>query len=165
VRWTPQDREVWDFLNKPDPSPPDVPDRPGWIYVASSPDMPGIFKVGLTTVSVAERMKGLSANSSTPRPLVCKYSIQSEAVDYHEWHIHKLLKPHRHGKEWFRCELSVAVAACHKIIKLEPEPLPPVVKYEMPALPTFSEGHGSMAQDSGSTVKPLFGRKHNLVVP
>jgi len=144
--------------------------RPGWIYVVSSPDMPGLFKVGLTTTSVAERVKGLSANSSTPRPLVLEYSAESKSVEYQEDAIHQELGQYHHGKEWFRCELSVVIAACRGRVELEepePEPLPPVVKYEMPALPTFSECHGSMAQDNGELVeiKPLFGRKHNLVVP
>lgn len=115
-RWSPSRRLEYDILYKPDPSPPDVPDRPGWIYVVSSPDMPGLLKVGLTIVNVAERVKGLSANSSTPRPLVLERAFPSDAVDYDEWHIHKLLKPHHHGKEWFRVDLSVVIAACRLTI-------------------------------------------------
>lgn len=128
-RWVVANRELYDAVYKPDPSPPDVPDRPGWIYVVSSPDMPGLLKVGLTVVTVAERVKGLSANSSTPRPLVLEYSIQSSAVDYDEWHIHKRLKPHHHGKEWFRVELVVAIAAIDDIVH-QPEPEVAATSYD-----------------------------------
>ena len=98
------------------------PDRPGWIYVVSSPDMPGLLKIGLTTVNVAERVKSMSAHSAVPRPLVCEQSFPSEAVDFDEWSIHKLLKPCCHGKEWFRIDLADAVAACRKVVE-PPEPV------------------------------------------
>ena len=116
-RWFASHREEYEALYKPEPSPPKVDDRPGSIYVVSSPDMPGLLKVGLTTSSVAERVRGLSANSSTPRPLVLEYSINSIAVDYDEWHIHKRLQQYHHGKEWFRVDLTIVVAAIDDIVK------------------------------------------------
>ena len=93
--------------------------RPGWIYVVSSPDMPGLFKVGLTMINVAERVKQLSAHSAVPRPLVLERVFTSKSVEYQEDAIHQELGQYHHGKEWFRCELSVVIAACRERIELE----------------------------------------------
>lgn len=121
---------------------PDVPDRPGWLYVASDPDRPQILKVGLTVVSVAERMKSLAANSASPTAFVALASYASEAVDYDEWDAHRRLKSYHHGKEWFQCELAVAIDAIRKALNLAPPP--PRITGE--PLLTFSECHGSIKQ-------------------
>ena len=132
---------------------PDVPDRPGFIYVVSSPDMPRLLKVGLTTVGTVERVKQLSANPSTPRPLVLEFATESDAVDYDEWHIHKGLKAYHHGKEWFKVELQIAMDAVLEVVQNGlslPYPPVPLVRPRTTGEPllTFSECHGHVDNDA-----------------
>jgi hypothetical protein len=103
------------------------PDIPGFIYVVSSPDMPGLLKVGFTERTVAERLKQLSAHSTVPRPLICVWSCATSAARFHEQETHKLLKPHHHGKEWFRVDLSVVIEAAESVQREFDRPLEDIV--------------------------------------
>jgi hypothetical protein len=80
----------------------------GIIYILSNPTMPGIFKVGLTTNSVNQRIKELNT-TSVPQPFKAERIFEIEARHLREVEqlAHKKLKNRgfHQGKEFFSCAL------------------------------------------------------------
>lgn len=80
----------------------------GYIYVLSNESMPDIFKVGLTTNSVGQRMREL-ATTGVPQKFNVErlFEVDSRYLLKIESQAHKLLKEAglHEGKEFFRCNL------------------------------------------------------------
>jgi hypothetical protein len=98
-------------------SPP--PDNYGFIYILSHPSMPNVFKVGLTTNSVAQRIRELNG-TGLPKPFKAEKIFAVEMVHLRnvEQLAHKKLsvKDMHHGKEFFEGILSECVASVEDAI-------------------------------------------------
>jgi len=85
----------------------------GEVYILSNASMPGLFKVGFTTGSVAKRASELSGVTSVPTAFHIEWSLpivgDPRAV---EQRAHAHLSAKRHGKEFFKVSLVQAKNAC-----------------------------------------------------
>lgn len=83
----------------------------GWVYVLSHPQMTAL-KVGFTLRSVPERVEELSG-TAVPGAFVWEYGVLVENPESIEKKAHRILASHRvsANREFFSCELSVAVSA------------------------------------------------------
>ncbi|MCM0028452.1 MAG: GIY-YIG nuclease family protein [Polynucleobacter sp.] len=92
----------------------------GFIYVLSNKSMSGIYKIGLTTNSVQQRIKELN---STGVPTTFKTESLYEVEEIHlrviEQSIHGELKNNdrHHGKEFFKVELFQCCECIERVIK------------------------------------------------
>lgn len=86
----------------------------GFVYILSNDSMQGIFKVGITTNTVRQRMRELNA-TGVPTPFRAEkiFQVQLRHLSSVERHAHKKLKDRglHQGKEFFRAQLSACVAA------------------------------------------------------
>ncbi|WP_454741360.1 GIY-YIG nuclease family protein [Cupriavidus necator] len=82
----------------------------GYVYVITNKAMPGLVKVGYTTLSPEERASQLSGTHS-PHPAVVEYSAKVPNAPAVEQETHKRLQAMREGKEWFRCSPERAISA------------------------------------------------------
>lgn len=87
----------------------------GFIYILSNPSMPGIYKVGLTTNSVRQRIQELNS-TGVPKSfkLVKKYEVREGKLLSVERLAHRKLrtKELHHGKEFFEGEQSRCKVRC-----------------------------------------------------
>jgi hypothetical protein len=72
--------------------------------------MPGVFKVGRTSRSVAERLSELNSSTSIPTKFIAEYSVEVNAADSIkvEQRTHAILRYNgfHHGKEYFKCDIQ-----------------------------------------------------------
>ena len=69
----------------------------GFVYVLKNDCMPHYYKVGMTRLSVQDRIKSLSS-TSLPKDFECVISFESDHVLQLERHLHKELKAVRFGR-------------------------------------------------------------------
>jgi serine/threonine-protein kinase HipA len=95
---------------------------PGWLYILSNPAMPGMVKVGMSTVSSARRAKEIDT-SGVPLPFDIAFEIPVRDVRFYERLAHAELESLRvrAEREWFRCPPEYAVSAVQKALEV---PLP-----------------------------------------
>jgi hypothetical protein len=81
----------------------------GFIYILSNPAMQNLYKVGLTTNSVAQRSKELSSSTGVPKPFVPEKIFEVDAsklLDIEQLAHRKLKSKNRHfWKEFFEGQL------------------------------------------------------------
>jgi hypothetical protein len=82
----------------------------GWVYVIENDAMRGIVKVGFSTKDPALRAAELST-TGVPHPFRVIFDALVESPREVEQKTHRDLAEHREGKEWFRCDVLVAVNA------------------------------------------------------
>ena len=91
----------------------------GFIYILSNPSMPGVFKVGLTTNSVRQRIKDLNT-TGIPKSFQAEkiFHIRETHLKAVEQLAHKKLKNKdlHHGKEFFEGSLIDCVQAVEDAI-------------------------------------------------
>ena len=77
--------------------------KPGWVYVLTNPDYPGTYKIGKTTKSVAERLKGLNSSTSLRYPFHLATALRTNDAKAAEDYIHSVLEKYRNrkGREFF----------------------------------------------------------------
>lgn len=93
----------------------------GWVYIAKSTDPNNhLLKIGRTGKSPYERAKSLSTTGVLYDYEII-FSLEVFNQYYVEKEIHKLLKKHRVGKEFFSVTESAASQAAQKIANIEEE--------------------------------------------
>jgi T5orf172 domain len=87
----------------------------GYVYILSNPSMPRVFKIGLTTNTIGQRIRELSSTTGVPRQFVAQrvFEIEVRYLNEVERRAHKTLqaKGLHHGKEFFEGELTRCVEA------------------------------------------------------
>lgn len=85
----------------------------GYVYVLENPTMRGLFKVGCTSKSPAERAAGLSAASGVPVPFRVLCHARFHAFQRLEQNLHQFLRGFRvsESREFFRGALALKEAA------------------------------------------------------
>ena len=84
-------------------------DNHGFIYILSNESMEGIYKIGLTTNSVFQRVRELNSTGVPTRFVPEKFfQIKVEHLRTVEAAVHSRLKDkgHHHGKEFFKVDLQ-----------------------------------------------------------
>lgn len=66
----------------------------GFVYVMSTPSMPGLFKIGQTT-NISKRRAQLSSSTSIPMPYTCDHKVFVQQHVEFEKAIHKELEQFR----------------------------------------------------------------------
>lgn len=66
----------------------------GIIYILTNEAMPGYVKIGKTTTSVEDRMKGLDS-TGIPLPFECHFAAQVDEMDMIEKHLHDAFSDQR----------------------------------------------------------------------
>lgn len=92
---------------------PDIKDKANtaYIYILSNPSMRGIYKIGITTRTVIDRVRELNASTSIPTPFLVEdfFEIEAGIKLAVEKRAHQLLKNFgkHQGKEFFEAELEL----------------------------------------------------------
>lgn len=89
----------------------------GHLYILSNRAMPNLLKVGYTTRTVEERIRELST-TGVPGIFVAEFYCEVDNAPALEKAVHSKLSRHRYDKEFFRCNVELAVRAA-KIVLLE----------------------------------------------
>lgn len=89
----------------------------GWVYIISNPAIPGVIKVGFSTKDPNERAKELGTGS--PQPYKVEYEVLVNNPQDIEKVTHNSLADNRAGKEWFSCDISIALKAIKQACKEE----------------------------------------------
>jgi hypothetical protein len=88
----------------------------GFVYVMSNPAMPGLVKIGMTEKMPHLRAQEISAHEGLPTQMQLEYyALVAGAPRAVEQAVHRHLATSRAGKEWFRCDSNVAIAAIKHI--------------------------------------------------
>lgn len=88
----------------------------GFVYVMSNLAMPGLVKVGMTEKMPHLRAQEMSAHEGLPSKMQLEYyALVSGRARMIEQEVHKDLETSHAGKEWFRCEKKIAIAAIKKV--------------------------------------------------
>jgi TPR repeat protein len=85
----------------------------GWVYIISNKAMPGIIKVGYSNKDPKERAAELGTGA--PHPYKVEYEALIDNPKQVEKLAHDMLAFVNAGKEWFECDLSVALRAIKKV--------------------------------------------------
>ena len=84
--------------------------EPGWVYVLSNKSMPGIYKIGYTTRSPAQRLEEANTPDTwrPPTPYVIEFARHVAEANPKEQRIHRALKRYRvtPGREFFSTDLD-----------------------------------------------------------
>jgi|GEM_PF-3261418 len=89
----------------------------GWVYILSNPVMPGIYKVGMTTINPETRAKDISRGTGVPTPFVVEKSFHVENPAQAEKEIHEALSEYRvnDNREFFECSIEEICEAIYEI--------------------------------------------------
>lgn len=82
----------------------------GVVYVITNRAMPGLVKVGFSTRDSRTRAKELN-HTGVPFEYKVVFEMETHAPQRVEREVHRTLREHRQGKEWFRCSVAIAVSA------------------------------------------------------
>jgi hypothetical protein len=86
----------------------------GWVYILTNVSMPGLVKVGYSTKDPGLRAEELN-HTGVPTPYVVVYDVLVVEPRTVEKCVHESLEDHHAGKEWFKCEIQVAVRAIRAV--------------------------------------------------
>ena len=90
----------------------------GFVYVMSNPLMPGLVKVGMTEKMPHLRAAEISAHEGLPTQMrVEYYALVSGSPRSVERGAHRELSHSHAGKEWFKCDCAIAIAAVKTVAK------------------------------------------------
>lgn len=96
-----------------------VKQRPtGFIYIAKSDGNPGMLKIGMTTKSIASRLKQLSNSTTSVHPFVLVEGFACTDPLAAEKAIHAELDAYRvhSGREFFAISEADAIAVCKRVV-------------------------------------------------
>jgi T5orf172 domain len=86
----------------------------GWIYVLSNQAMPGLVKIGFSTKDPMLRVQELSG-TGLPYAFHVEYDALVHDPRAIEQQVHQDLAAHREAKEFFRIDVSTAVAVIRAV--------------------------------------------------
>jgi len=93
----------------------------GWVYILSNENMPGIFKVGMTTTSPEIRAKEISSATGVPYPFKVEAAFHCEDPAYSEKELHDALSDFRinDSREFFEVSLEELKLFCSEYCEAE----------------------------------------------
>lgn len=80
----------------------------GWVYILSNELMPGIYKVGMTTIDPVVRAKEISRGTGVPGPFKVEKSFHVKNPAAAEKYVHQDLAKYRvnDNREFFKCSID-----------------------------------------------------------
>lgn len=81
----------------------------GWVYIITNPSIPNVLKVGWSKND--PKLRAEQFNTGAPDNYIVEYDALVDEPDKIEKQAHSLLEEHDKKKEWFRCDISIAVMA------------------------------------------------------
>jgi cold shock CspA family protein len=93
----------------------------GWVYILSTREQPDVLKIGMTTRTVAERVKEINSATGVLIPFSATHVFRVLNVAQAEKEIHQRLAEHRvrQDREFFRLPFSAAVRCIERYIEAE----------------------------------------------
>jgi len=90
--------------------------RAGIVYLLSNPAMPGLLKIGMTSRTMAERLREINSATGVPMPYRVEAVVEAADARAVEADTHRLLGKARVNdrREFFRTDLRTALAAARK---------------------------------------------------
>jgi Zn finger protein HypA/HybF involved in hydrogenase expression len=139
---------------------------PGYLYILSNTEMPGLLKIGLTTRSVPDRVAELNSATGVPTAFTVEAYFESGDPKTHESAIHGLLAQKRvRGREFFRVTREDAIAVARSVTLTEPRGLAKAPDWPAPASwycghcsNEFSSASGWCARCGGAAQRLNWGR-------
>ncbi|MFI3218254.1 MAG: DUF1566 domain-containing protein [Methylococcales bacterium] len=86
----------------------------GWVYIITNPSMPNVLKVGCSKSD--PKLRAQQFNTGAPDNYIVEYDALVDNPDKIEKSAHFLLKEHDKKKEWFRCDVYIAVMAIRESV-------------------------------------------------
>ena len=83
--------------------------KPGYVYILSNPDLPGLLKVGMTSKNPEHRTKELSGVTGVSNKYIIEYYCKVEDRFLAEKAAHNRLANFHHNKEFFKVDVEVAI--------------------------------------------------------
>lgn len=87
----------------------------GWVYIITNMAMPDLVKVGFSMKDPVLRASELG-HTGNPHPYEVRYECLVFSPRDVEQRAHSRLSRFREGKEWFRCDLDVAIAQIREAV-------------------------------------------------
>jgi len=87
----------------------------GYLYILSNRAMPNLLKVGYTTRTLEERIRELST-TGVPGIFVAEFYCEVDNAPVLEKAVHSRLSSHRYDKEFFRCNVELAVRVSKEVL-------------------------------------------------
>lgn len=93
----------------------------GFVYVMTNEAMPGLVKIGFTTIDADTRARDLSSASGVPIPFQVEYVMETESPDWLEFCVHESLGTTRlnPNREFFRVTVDQAADAIERAAQSE----------------------------------------------
>ena len=131
---------------------------PGWLYVLSSPAMPGLLKVGHTVRDPKTRALELADATGVPCSFIIEYTAPTPNSEKMEGIVHRMLGDRRPSpnREFFLCtvaEAKAAIAAALAGKKPPKEPPPLAVQLPRGWRPPVAPAK-RLASDRAGQIKP-----------
>lgn len=98
--------------------------KKGFIYILSNSSLKeNLFKIGKTSKSTSQRTKQLSSSTSIPECFEIIEEFEFNDLNWAEREVHKELEKYRYNKkkEFFNCDLELAISAILKIQVIDKE--------------------------------------------
>ena len=93
----------------------------GFVYILSNPSMPSLVKIGLTTMTVTDRVAELNSATGVPTPFVIEAYFASQDSSNDERIIHTNLASLRvQGREFFKCSVEKAIEIAISVLGRQP---------------------------------------------
>lgn len=81
----------------------------GWVYIITNPSMPNVLKVGCSKND--PKLRAEQFNTGAPNDYIVEYDALVDYPNKVEKEAHILLKDYDKKKEWFNCDISIAIIA------------------------------------------------------
>jgi hypothetical protein len=81
----------------------------GWVYIITNPSIPNVLKVGCSKND--PKLRAEQFNTGAPDDYVVEYDALVDGFHKIEKESHFLLKDYNKNKEWFNCDISIAILA------------------------------------------------------
>lgn len=118
------------------------------MYVITNPAMPGLLKVGYTTNTPEQRAMELGG-TGVPASFIVAYSLEVLDPPAIEQMVHRHLHEFHYGKEFFRCDVEVAIAAIKSFVgekTIREQEEEKVLKYEFRHYSSLLPALGSLRE-------------------
>lgn len=153
----------------------------GWVYIISNKAMPDVIKVGYTNKDPTGRAAELGTGS--PYKYRVEYEMLVDNALQIEQKAHRILSNFNVGKEWFSCEIPIALKAIKEacgdgviyferlsdptkaepVVDTDVEPAAPVIQQPTVISHDYTKGLIKGIKKAGSLLSSVFNTTHEIL--